>query len=345
MALPTRPLGSSGFDITTVGFGAWALGGGGWAFSWGPQDDGVSIATMRRALELGINWIDTAAVYGLGHSEEVVGRLLRDLPPSERPLVFTKCGLQWNINNPMQGAERILTPESIRRECEASLRRLGVERLDLYQFHWPSKCGTPIEDSWGEMANLIKAGKIRAAGVSNFSVELLERCEAIHHVESLQPPFSLIHRVTGGRDIPWCKSHNTGVICYSPMQSGLLTDSFAASRVAQMAGDDWRRNAEEFQEPNLSRNLALRDALRPIAERHACSVSAVAVAWTLCWPGVTGAIVGARTPAQVDGWIQAATLQLTPEDREEISSAIVRTQAGSGPSRPVKTASTGTSGS
>ncbi|MBZ5662917.1 MAG: aldo/keto reductase [Acidobacteriia bacterium] len=345
MALPTRPLGSSGLHITTVGFGAWAIGGGGWAFSWGPQDDNVSVATMRHALELGINWIDTAAVYGLGHSEEVVGRLLRELPASERPLIFTKCGLHWDINNPMQGAERILNPASIRRECEDSLRRLDIERIDLYQFHWPNKCGTPIEDSWGEMAKLVQEGKVRAVGVSNFGVELLERCEAIRHVDSLQPPFSLINRNAGEADIPWCKNHSTGVICYSPMQSGLLTDTFAASRVARMAGDDWRRNAAEFQEPNLGRNLALRDALRPIAQRHACSVSSVAIAWTLSWPGMTGAIVGARTPAQVDGWIQAATVQLTPEDREEIASAISRTQAGSGPLRPARRASTGTSGS
>jgi aryl-alcohol dehydrogenase-like predicted oxidoreductase len=344
MALPTRPLGSSGLHITTVGFGAWAIGGGGWAFSWGPQDDSVSVATMRHALDLGINWIDTAAVYGLGHSEEVVGKLLRDLPASERPLVFTKCGLQWDIDNPMQTAKRILNPASIRRECEASLRRLGIERIDLYQFHWPNECGTPMEDSWGEMAKLVKEGKVRAAGVSNFDVELLERCEAIRHVDSLQPPFSLIRRDAGERNIPWGKNHSTGVICYSPMQSGLLTDTFAASRVAQMAGDDWRRNAAEFQEPNLSRNLALRDALRPIAARHACSVPSVAVAWTLTWPGMTGAIVGARTPAQVDGWIQAAALQLTPEDRAEIAAAIARTQAGSGPTEPAKAASTGTSG-
>jgi aryl-alcohol dehydrogenase-like predicted oxidoreductase len=341
MALPTRPLGSSGITITTVGFGAWAIGGGGWAFGWGPQDDDVSITTMRRALELGVTWIDTAAVYGLGHSEEVIGKLLRDLPSSERPLVFTKCGLQWDIHNPMQGAERILNPESVRRECENSLRRLGVEHIDLYQFHRPNQCGTPIEDSWGEMVKLAEEGKVRAIGVSNFTVELLERCEAVHHVDSLQPPFSLIRRNAAERDIPWCKNHHTGVICYSPMQSGLLTDSFTSSRVARMAGDDWRRHAAEFQEPNLGRNLALRDALRPIAERHSCSVSSVAVAWTLCWPGVTGAIVGARTPAQVDGWIQAATLQLTLKDREEIASAIACTQAGSGPLQPVKAASPG----
>jgi aryl-alcohol dehydrogenase-like predicted oxidoreductase len=346
MSLPTRPLGSSGFQITTVGFGSWALGGGGWSFGWGPQDDTDSIATMRHAVELGVNWIDTAAVYGLGHSEEVVGRLLREVPASERPLVFTKCGLTWDTNNPMQVAKRVLKPEVIRRECEASLRRLGIERIDLYQFHWPDESGTPIEESWGEMVKLIEQGKIRAAGVSNFSVELLDRSEAIRHVDSLQPPFSMINRAAGEKLIPWCKSHNTGVICYSPMQSGILTDGFSTQRVAQMANDDWRRRNAEFQEPKLIRNIALRDALRPIAARHGVSVSAVAIAWTLSWPGVTGAIVGGRTPAQVDGWIQAATLQLTPDDLAEISAAIAATQAGSGPSQPaIAAASRGGSGS
>jgi aryl-alcohol dehydrogenase-like predicted oxidoreductase len=338
MGLPTRPLGSSGFQITTVGFGSWAIGGGGWAFSWGPQDDAESIATMRHALELGVNWIDTAAVYGLGHSEEVVGKLLRELPPSERPLIFTKCGLTWDANNPMETAKRILKPETIRRECEASLRRLGVERIDLYQFHWPDETGTPVEDSWNAMVKLIEEGKIRAAGVSNFNVDLLERCEAIRHVDSLQPIFSLISRKTADKLLPWCKNQNTGVICYSPMQSGILTDGFSAERVAKMASDDWRRRGPEFQEPSLSRNLALRDALRPIAARHGTSISSVAVAWTLSWPGLSGAIVGARTPAQVDGWIQAATLQLSHDDLKEIAVAIGKTQAGAGPSLPPKSA-------
>ncbi|HEX3376473.1 MAG TPA: aldo/keto reductase [Candidatus Acidoferrales bacterium] len=334
MSLPTRPLGSSGLQITTVGFGAWAIGGGGWAFSWGPQDDNESIAAMHHALELGINWIDTAAVYGLGHSEEVVGKLLRDLPTSQHPLIFTKCGLIWDEKNPMLQAKRILKPEMIRLECEASLRRLGVERIDLYQFHWPDEVGTPIEDSWAEMVKLVEQGKVRAAGVSNFTVELLEKCEAIRHVDSLQPLFSMISRAAGEHLLPWCKNHDTGSICYSPMQSGILTDGFTAERVAKMASDDWRRRGGEFQEPKLSRNLALRDALKPIAARHAVSVSAVAVAWTLCWPGLSGAIVGARTPAQVDGWIKAASLHLTQEDLAEIAEAISRTQAGSGPAQP-----------
>ncbi len=340
MGLPTRPLGSSGFHITTVGFGAWAIGGGGWAFSWGPQDDTVSIATMRHALELGINWIDTAAVYGLGHSEEVVGRLLRELPASERPLVFTKCGLTWDANNPMQAAKRILKPETIRRECEASLRRLGIERIDLYQFHWPDETGTLVEDSWGTMVKLIEEGKVRAAGVSNFTVELLERCEAIRHVDSLQPLFSMVSRGAADKLLPWCKSHRTGVICYSPMQSGILTDGFTPDRLSKMASDDWRRRGPEFQEPNLTRNLALRDSLRPIAARHGVSVSSVAIAWALSWPGLSGAIVGARTPAQIDGWIQAAALQLTHEDLAEIAAAIAKTQAGSGPSEPPISAAT-----
>ena len=341
MALPTRPLGSSGLDITTVGFGAWAIGGGGWAFGWGPQDDADSRAAMRRALELGINWIDTAAVYGLGHSEELVGRLLRELPSGDRPLVFTKCGLVWDERDRMKEALRVLRPDSIRKECEASLRRLGVERIDLYQFHRPDETGTPVEDSWHAMVRLVEEGKVRAAGVSNFDVALLERCEAIRHVDSLQPPFSLIRRDVAAREIPWCAEHDTGVIVYSPMQTGLLTDSFTAARVAAMAQDDWRRHGPEFQEPNLSRNLALRDALRPIARRHGTTVSAVAVAWTLAWPGVTAAIVGARTPAQVDGWIGAATLELTAADLDEIAAAIARTGAGTGPTRPAASGVTG----
>jgi aryl-alcohol dehydrogenase-like predicted oxidoreductase len=335
MTLSARPLGSSGLDITTVGFGAWAIGGGGWAFGWGPQDDAASLATMRHALELGINWIDTAAVYGLGHSEELVGRLLRELSPADRPLVFTKCGLIWDQRNRMATPQRALRPESIRAECDASLHRLGVERIDLYQFHWPDESGTPVEDSWGEMVRLSEEGRVRAVGVSNFHVDLLRRCEAIRHVDSFQPPFSLIRRKAADEDIPWCVEHNTGVICYSPMQSGLLTDSFNAARVAALPADDWRRRAPEFQQPNLGRNLALRDALRPIARRHGTTVEALAVAWVVGFPGVTAAIVGARSPEQVDGWICGATLQLTRGDLEEIATAIVCTGAGTGPTGPL----------
>jgi aryl-alcohol dehydrogenase-like predicted oxidoreductase len=334
MTLPTRSLGSSGLGITTVGFGAWAVGGG----EWGPQDDAESIAAMRRALELGINWIDTAAIYGRGHSEEVVGRLLRGLPPRERPLVFTKCGLVWDDPKTAAEPRRVLEPKSIRREAEASLRRLGIERIDLYQFHRPDETGTPVEESWATMIRLGEEGKVRAAGVSNFDVGLLARCEAMRHVDSLQPPFSLIRRDAAKPEIPWCAEHATGVIVYSPMQSGLLTESFRAARVAALPAEDWRRRSPEFQEPNLGNNLALRDALTPIARRHGTTVSAVAVAWTLAWPGVTGAIVGARQPAQVDGWIGAAALELSGSDRDEIAAAIARTGAGTGPVHPAAAA-------
>ena len=334
MALAKRQLGKSGLNITRVGFGSWAIGGGGWSFGWGPQDDAESLATMRHAIELGVNWIDTAAVYGLGRSEQLVGRLLRELPAGERPFVFTKCGLVWDDADPMVPPRRVLEPQSIRRECEASLSRLGIERIDLYQFHWPDQTGIRVEDSWAEMTKLVKEGKVRAAGVSNFDLGLLDRCEAIRHVDSLQPPFSLINRRAAEREIPWCASRGTGVICYSPMHSGLLTDGFSAERVRELPEDDWRGRAPDFQQPRLTANLGLRDALRPIARRHDTSVSAIAIAWTLAWPGVTGAIVGARTPKQVDGWIGAASIRLTAQDLDEIASAIRSTGAGAGPAQP-----------
>jgi aryl-alcohol dehydrogenase-like predicted oxidoreductase len=231
----------------------------------------------------------------------------------------------------MAPPRQVLKPETIRKECESSLRRLGVERIDLYQFHWPDATGTPVADSWAAMTKLVEEGKVRAAGVSNFDVRLLDQCEAIRHVDSLQPPFSLINRGAAAQEIPWCASHGTGVICYSPMQSGLLTERFAADRVSSLAKDDWRRRAPEFQQPNLGRNLALRDALRPIAKRYSTSVSAVAIAWTLASPGVSGAIVGARTPEQVDGWIDAAYITLAPDDLDAIATAVQHTGAGSGP--------------
>jgi aryl-alcohol dehydrogenase-like predicted oxidoreductase len=329
--LSKRPLGTSGVDITVVGFGAWAAGGGGWAFGWGPQDDDESIASMRHALDLGVNWIDTAGVYGLGHSEEVVGRLLREMPASDRPLVFTKCGLQWDPRDRTATPKRSLRPEGIREECEESLRRLGVDRIDLFQFHWPDETGVPVEDSWAAMSRLVEAGKVRLAGLSNFDATLLGRCEPIRHVDSLQAPYSLIRRGLADREIPWCLDHGTGVIVYSPMQSGILTDGFSPDRVDRFADDDWRRKSPEFREPKLSANIALRDLLRPIAKRHETTVSAIAVAWTIATPGVTGAIVGARSAQQVDGWIDAAHVQLTGEDLAEISAAVSRTQPGTVP--------------
>ena len=335
MTLLTRPLGTSGLQITQVGFGAWAIGGGEWAYGWGSQDDTDSVAAIKHAVASGINWVDTAAVYGLGHSEEVVGRAVREIPAGDRPFVFTKGGQVADPARPFAEPQRNLRPESIRKEVDASMRRLGVERIDVYQFHWPDNIGTPIEESWGEMARLIKEGKVRAGGVSNFDVGLLERAERVRHVDSLQPPFSLIHRQSGADVIPWSAAHGTGVIVYSPMQSGILTDTFSRERVERMDANDWRRRNPEFKEPLLSRNLALRDALRPIASRHRVSVSAVAIAWTLSWPGVSGAIVGARSPEQVDGWIAAGNLTLEPQDLDEIASAADRTQAGVGPTHPV----------
>jgi aryl-alcohol dehydrogenase-like predicted oxidoreductase len=331
MTLNKRRLGTTDLEITTVGIGAWAIGGGGWAYGWGPQDDSGSIAAIRHAVSRGVNWIDTAAIYGLGHSEEVVGRALREIPASERPFVFTKCGMIPDPQRPYDEPARNLRPESIRRELEASLKRLGVERIDLYQFHWPDGLGTPIEDSWYEMDRLIDEGKVRAAGVSNFDVALLNRAESVGHVDSLQPPFSLIRRDAAADVIPWARANETGVIVYSPMQSGMLTDTFSAQHIAAMANDDWRRRSAQFSEPHLSRNVALRDALRPIAARHGVTVSAVAVAWTLACPGVTGAIVGARSPEQVDGWIAAGSLDLEPSDLEQIAGAIRETGSGSGP--------------
>jgi aryl-alcohol dehydrogenase-like predicted oxidoreductase len=317
-ALHTRNLGNDGPKITRVGFGAWAIGGGGWSFGWGPQDDDAAVAAMRHAVvERGINWIDTAAVYGLGHSEVLVGRLLRDLSANDRPLVFTKCGLSWDDHDPMKPPRRDLRPQTIRLECEASLRRLGVERIDLYQFHWPDETGTPVEDSWGEMVKLVDEGKVRWAGVSNFEAALLERCEAVRHVTSLQPPFSLV-RKEARRNIEWCADPGTGVIVYSPMQSGLLTEKWTLDRVDALAPDDWRRKSPDFQRPRIERNLKIRDSLVPIAERHGVSVGAVAIAWTLAQRGVTGAIVGARSPEQVDGWIAAGNLVLSEDDLREI---------------------------
>ena len=333
MPLPTRPLGTSGLEITTVGFGSWAVGGGGYAFGWGPQDDRRSVAAITHAAELGVNWVDTAAIYGVGHSEEVVGRAVRSLPEGSRPLVFTKCGLEWDPADPSSDW-RELTPATVRRGAEDSLRRLGLEQIDLFQIHWPDDRGNPIEPGWEEMLALKEEGLVRAVGVSNFDLGLLERCESLGHVDSLQPPFSLIGRDTAGELLPWALEHGTGVICYSPMKNGLLTDSFGPERIASMAEDDWRRSAPSFQEPSLGRNLALRDALRPVAERHDVTVAAVAVAWVLAWPGVSGAIVGGRAPEQVDGWIGAAELVLSDADLDEIAAAVEASGAGSGPTDP-----------
>jgi aryl-alcohol dehydrogenase-like predicted oxidoreductase len=331
--LPTRALGATGMEITRVGFGAWAIGGGGWAFAWGAQDDEESMAAMRHAIDRGINWIDTAAVYGLGHSEELVGRLLRDYPERDRPYVFTKCGLIWNEQDRLAQALRIGEPSSLRREVEQSLSRLGVEQIDLYQMHWPAEDGTPTEVYWQTLLDLKKEGKVRAVGLSNHKVDRLETAARLGHVDTLQPPFSLIRRDALAAELPWCLAHDTGVIVYSPMQSGLLTGSFSEERARGLGTDDWRSRSPEFQSPRLQNNLALADALRPIAARHDTTVGAIAILWTLAAPGVSGAIVGARNPEQVDGWIAAGHLSLSEADLAEISAAIDRTGAGTGPTR------------
>lgn len=322
----------SGLEITTVGFGAWAIGGGGWQFAWGPQDDEQSVAAIRHAVKSGVNWIDTAAAYGVGHSEEVVARALDGVPEPERPFIFTKAGVTWDPANPSGPTRHQVNAASVRREVEASLRRLRTERIDLYQVHWPPDDGTPVGDYWQAMAELKGEGKVRAIGLSNHSVDQLDEAEKIAHVDSLQPPFSAIHR-RAAEEVRWSAEHRTGVIVYSPMQAGLLTGAFSRERAANLPADDWRRNHPDFT-TRLDANLALAEALKPVAGRHGVPVPAVAVAWTLAWPGVTGAIVGAREPAQVDGWLPAAALPLTGADLGEIADAITRTGAGEGPVKP-----------
>jgi aryl-alcohol dehydrogenase-like predicted oxidoreductase len=309
-----RRLGSDGPEITGVGFGSWALGSS-WEYGWGHQDDDESIAAIRHAVELGVNWIDTAAVYGYGHSEEVVGRAVEPFAVGEEVLVFTKCGEAYVDRDGREFGG--LRSGAIRAECERSLKRLGVERIDLYQFHWPDP-DTPVEESWSTMVELVDEGKVRWIGFCNATVELLERCEAVRHVDSCQPPLNLLNRGAREDVIPWCSDHDTGVIAYSPMASGLLTGAFSAERIEQLAEDDWRRRDAAFREPQLSRSLELVDRLRPIADRLGCSLPALAVAWVRAVPGVTGAIVGARRPSQVDEWIEAGDLELDDQTLREI---------------------------
>ena len=327
--LPTTPLGRTGFDITRIGLGAWAIGGAGWQGGWGAQDDEDSIATIHRAIERGVNWIDTAAAYGLGHAEEVVGKALRAIPADERPYVFTKCGLVWEPG--ATTVSNVLAPASIRRECEDSLRRLGLDVIDLYQFHWPTHDGTPVEDSWATMVELVEEGKVRAIGVSNFDVDLLERCQALRPVDTFQPELNLLVRDALGATIPWCRRSGTGVIVYSPMRSGLLTGSFSAERSASLPEDDWRSEHPDFTGEGLAANLELVERVRDVADALGCSLPELAVAWTLACAGVDGAIVGGRSPEQVDGWIGAASVTLGRKELDEITRALEETGAGSGP--------------
>jgi aryl-alcohol dehydrogenase-like predicted oxidoreductase len=308
-----KRLGNSDMDITPIGFGAWAVGGD-WQFGWGEQDDRQSIAAIHRALELGMNWIDTAAVYGLGHSEEVVREALRQWRGA-RPYVFTKCGMVWNEKGKVG---EVLRADSIRRECEASLRRLGTDVIDLYQIHWPVDDMAETLDGWTTLAQLQKEGKVRWIGVSNFSVEEMQKANAIAPITSLQPPYSLIRRDVESAQLPYCQRESIGVIVYSAMVSGLLTGAMTRERVAALPKNDWRSNNPAFQEPKLTENLAVAERLRVVGDRHSRSPGEVAIAWTLRHPSVTAAIVGARSPKQVEGIIGAMEFRLTPEEIAEI---------------------------
>lgn len=310
--MQTRQLGNSDLQITPIGFGAWALGGGGWAASWGPQDDNDSIAAIREALDQGINWIDTAAVYGLGHSEEVVAQALKG--QSHRPYIFTKCERVWNEQRQISGS---LKADSVRRECEDSLRRLHVDVIDLYQIHWPDP-DEDIEEGWSALAQLKDEGKVRWIGVSNFNVEQLRRAQKIAPVTSNQPPYSLVNRAVEEEILPYCREQNIGVINYSPMGAGLLTGMMTRERIANMPADDWRSRGENFREPRLSRHLALADILKDIGDQHGRTAGEVAIAWTLHNPAVTAAIVGARNAGQIGGIIGAMDFRLSEDEFERI---------------------------
>ncbi|MFQ6067643.1 MAG: aldo/keto reductase [bacterium] len=306
--MQTRKLGRTDLNLSTIGSGTWAIGGSGWKFSWGPQDDRESISTIRRALELGINWIDTAPVYGLGHSEEVVGRAIKEL--RDKPIIATKCGRVWDKDGNLSGC---LRKESIGSEVEASLRRLKIDVIDLYQIHWPDP-DEDIEEAWSAIADLIKDGKVRYAGVSNFSVEQLKRIQPIHPVASLQPPYSMLERSAEEEILDYCSTNHIGVIVYSPMQKGLLTGKFTRERVQKLPEDDHRRRDAHFQEPQLSANLKLVEGLGSIAEKSGRTLAQLAIAWVLRRSEVTAAIVGARHPFQIEETVVAAESMLSKKD-------------------------------
>ncbi|HTQ56847.1 MAG TPA: aldo/keto reductase [Bryobacteraceae bacterium] len=310
--MQTKQLGNSDMHLTRIGIGAWAMGGGGWAFAWGPQDDDASVAAIHAALDGGLNWIDTAAVYGLGHSEEVVARALKGRP--RKPFVFTKCERVWNEQREIG---RSLKTDSIRREVEASLRRLQLDVIDLYQIHWPEP-EEDIEEGWTAMADLRRQGKVRWIGVSNFNADQMRRAQAIAPITSLQPPYSMLTRGIEETVLPYTQANGIGVLVYSPMKSGLLTGAMTRERVAAFPEDDFRRRVAAFQEPQLSRNLELAERLREIGGRHGRTAGEVAIAWTLRHPAVTAAIVGMRSAKQVEGVIGAAEFRLSPEEVAEI---------------------------
>lgn len=311
--MQTKQLGKTDMHITHLGLGTWAIGGGGYTFGWGPQDDEESIATIHRALDLGINWIDTAAVYGFGHSEEIVGKAIKGR--SDRPYIFTKCSRLWNDNGDISAK---LQKKSILQECENSLRRLQIDAIDLYQMHWPEP-EADIEEGWSAMARLKKEGKVRAIGVSNFNVQQMERARKIARIDSLQPPYSLVKPDVEQDILPYCLEHNIGVIVYSPMMSGLLSGKMTPERVKELPEDDWRKRNPEFQEPRLTRHLELANTLQEIGFPYNRSTAEVAIAWTLMNPAVTAAIVGGRHPQQVDEIIGAAEFRLTDIDMAQIN--------------------------
>ena len=322
--MQTKQLGNSDLRITPVGYGAWAIGGSGWQFAWGSQDDDDSISAIHRALELGVNWIDTAAVYGLGHSEEVVARAVKGWS-GRKPYVFTKCGLRWDAKGNIQN---VLTRDSIRHEVEDSLRRLQLDVIDLYQIHWPPAPDSPqLEEGWSTLADLKSEGKVRWIGVSNFDVQQLRRAKTIAPITALQPPYSLVNRAVGEDILPYCLREGIGVIVYSPMASGLLTGAMTRERAGKLPKDDWRSTDPEFREPRLSRNLALVERLREIAQRHGRTPGEIAIAWTLRNPAVTGAIVGARNARQANGVMRAGELRLSDKEINEIEEFLEETAA------------------
>ncbi|MGB7284392.1 MAG: aldo/keto reductase [Candidatus Acidiferrum sp.] len=323
--METHKLGNSDLLITPVGFGAWAIGGSGWDFAWGHQEDADSITAIHRALKLGVNWIDTAAVYGIGHSEEVVAQALRGWR-GPRPYVFTKCVLRWDEKGHVSQNH---TAASIRGECEESLRRLQIEVIDLYQMHWPpTDNGSGLEEAWHTMAALQKEGKVRWIGISNFNVSQIKRAEKLATVTSLQPPYSLIRRAVEKEILPYCKEQGIGVIAYAPMASGLLTGAMTRERAAALPPDDFRSKSPEFREPRLSKNIELVDRLRKVGARHGRNPGEVAIAWVLSNPAVTGAIVGARNAKQAEGVMRAGELKLSPEEITEIEGAAAAAAAG-----------------
>jgi aryl-alcohol dehydrogenase-like predicted oxidoreductase len=301
----TRALGNSDLQLTSIGYGAWAIGGGNWEFAWGAQDDAESIRTIQRALDRGLSWIDTAAIYGLGHSEEVVGQAIKGR--AQKPLVFTKCSMRWYANRSIY---RSLNAKSLQEELENSLRRLGVDTIDLYQIHWPNP-EAELDEGWETLARFQEEGKVRYIGVSNFTVAQMKRVQAIAPITSLQPPYSMLRRDIEAEVLPFCLENGIGVINYSPMLSGLLTGKMTAERVKNLPEDDWRKRNSSFQSPKLERNLALVEVLRAIGQEHGVEPGVVAIAWTLRHPAITAAIGGARRPEQVDGVLPAATFRLS----------------------------------